>query len=177
MDFNTKCLRVPKLPEFWDDFNFKLVEDKKVFTKKDLKSGMFGYFDGETKDWFVIAGNRFVYQSGLGDDVNMLDDNLTMPSGRKITALYNATSFINATTLNGELIWKREEEKSLYNGKVVCINLNGTNENNYTVGKIYEFKDGRMTADNGYVFGGNEKFYTFKDWENFTSSKFIEIKE
>lgn len=81
----------------------------------------------------------------------------------------------------GNPIYDRERDtKKLYNGKVVCIDLNGCNEGCYTVGKIYEFKDGRMTSDDGYTFGDpedGEKFYTFEDWANFTSSKFIEVVE
>lgn len=164
---------------------FELVEDEKMFTKKDLKTGMFGYFDNETNDYFVIVGDRFIYQKGLGDEVSKLNDNLAMPSGRKITALYEASCFDQATTskqLGRKLIWKRGEkkpieEKPLYNGKVVCVDLRGANANNYTVGKIYEFKNGRMTSDSGYTFGKNGEFHTFKDWEDYSSSKFIEVKE
>mgnify|MGYP003306488910 FL=1 len=145
-----------------------------MFTKSDLKTGMFGYFDNETDDWFVIVGDRFIYQSGLGDDVSMLNDNLESPAGRKITKLYYATSFNNATKLNGELIWKREEKK-LYNGKVVCIEQG--NNHHYKVGKIYQFKDGLMTADNGRKYPTTKKIYSFEDWDKWTSSKFIEVVE
>ena len=69
------------------------------------------------------------------------------------------------------------EEPKYYNGKVVCVDLNDSNEDNYTVGKIYEFKDGRMTSDCGHTFGKYREFHSFEDWERFSSSKFIEVVE
>lgn len=168
--------------KWWGEwFDFELVEDKKMFTTKDLKTGMFGYFDNETDDWFVIVGDRFVYQKGLGDNVCMLNDDLESPSGRKITALYHAKCFDHAAQRKGKLIWKREEKKpelKLYNGKVVCVEVNN-NPNLYTVGKIYQFKDGNLIADNGGAYPGTiyTQIHTFKDWAKWTSSKFIEIKE
>lgn len=165
---------------FTDGMFEGLVEDKKVFTKSDLKSGMFGYFDNETDDWFVIVGDRFIYQKGLGDYVIKLNDNLEMPSGRKITALYSAICFDHATKFMGNLIWKREEKKPepkpLYNGKVVCIDNTG-NLSAYTVGKIYQFKDGVLTNDRGTKYREINPVTSFEDWVDWTSSKFIEIKE
>lgn len=71
---------------------------------------------------------------------------------------------------------KKEEPKKLYNGKVVCIDNVG-NPNSYTVGKIYEFKDGRLKGDNGGVYPLFTPIYTFEDWEKWTSAKFIEVIE
>lgn len=64
-----------------------------------------------------------------------------------------------------------------YNGKVVCIDNCG-NTTAYTVGKIYQFKNGKMTNDNGCPTpNGGMIIRTFADWTHFTSSKFIEIVE
>lgn len=167
----------------WFNDELKLVEEKKVFTAKDLKTGMFGYFDNETDDWFVIAGDRFIYQKGCGDDVSKLNDNLEMPSGRKITALYEGKGFYHAKRPSNTPIWKREKEKPLYNGKVVCVDA--TLNEFYTVGKIYQFKDGQLTADHGRQYPKDNinpakniaKIHNFEEWSNWSTAKWIEIKE
>ena len=69
-----------------------------------------------------------------------------------------------------------EKKEEYYNGKVVCV----SNENNpqiYTVGKIYQFVDGKFTDDNGADMPQLCKIKDFKQWQKYTSSKFIEIKE
>ena len=62
-----------------------------------------------------------------------------------------------------------------YNGKVVCVK---SDFNGYTVGKIYQIKDGQITDNFG------DKYPTiappvksFKEWCDWTTSKFIEIVE
>ena len=65
---------------------------------------------------------------------------------------------------------------TFYNGKVVCIDLCGCNKKLYTVGKIYQFVDGKITTDEGCPI----PFYpirSFKEWDTYSDSKFIEIKE
>lgn len=58
------------------------------------------------------------------------------------------------------------------NFKVRCISLNGCNANNYTVGKVYEVKDGQLTTDNGFKLPTERKIGSFEDWEAFSSSEF-----
>lgn len=80
--------------------------------------------------------------------------------------------------------WITEENfepyvEPLYNGKVVCVD-NKWNKGLYTVGKIYQFKDGQMTNDDDYKTPEDSKvdpIHNFEDWAKWTSSKFIEIKE
>lgn len=63
-----------------------------------------------------------------------------------------------------------------YNGKVVCIDLCNCNKKIYTVGKIYQFVDGKITTDEGCPI----PFYpihSFEEWVSYSDSKFIEIKE
>lgn len=64
----------------------------------------------------------------------------------------------------------------LYNGKVVCVD-NKRNLTKYTVGKIYQFTDGALTDDYGCKTPYNCNIHSFEEWEKFTSSKFIEVKE
>lgn len=75
-----------------------------------------------------------------------------------------------------ERLNEKTEPKKLFNGKAVCIEK--TNDYcAYTVGKIYEFKDGKTTLDNGgsYPTDGNE-VTSIDDW-NSRFAKFLEIKE
>lgn len=82
---------------------------------------------------------------------------------------------VGAKLAFSRLMCELEPEDTWYNGKVVCVD-NDLNKTLYTVGKIYEFKDGYMIADNGY-----SKPYravkSFKDFMTITASKFIEVVE
>jgi hypothetical protein len=71
---------------------------------------------------------------------------------------------------------KKEEPKKPYNGKVVCVNNNST-DRLYTVGKIYEFKDGNFTDDRGFKRPSMGKSYSFEDWLANSNAKFIEVIE
>ena len=68
------------------------------------------------------------------------------------------------------------EDKTLYNGKVVCIDLCGCNKRIYTVGKIYQFVDGKIKTDEGCPIPFNP-VHSFEEWNSLSDSKFIEIKE
>lgn len=65
------------------------------------------------------------------------------------------------------------KEEPLYNGRVVCVDNNDLDEL-YTVGKIYEFKDGILTNDIG---DKSFKYKTFEEWSNKSIAKWLEIKE
>lgn len=67
-------------------------------------------------------------------------------------------------------------KKELYNGKVVCIR-NPANDY-YTVGKIYEFKDGAILTNNGTVINNNgEGFHSFEEFAAFSSATFVKLVE
>lgn len=66
------------------------------------------------------------------------------------------------------------EKPKFYNGKVVCVDNCG-NRAGYTIGKIYQFVDGVITMDTGSRIGEDCRFTSLKDFQQFTSSKFIEI--
>lgn len=63
------------------------------------------------------------------------------------------------------------------NFKVRCVDLLGCNYGNYTVGKVYEVKDGKLTADNGAKLPSTRTVNDFEDWQSFSSSKFELVKE
>lgn len=69
-----------------------------------------------------------------------------------------------------------EEKSEFYNGNVVCVEAYGMGC--FTKGKIYTFKDGFSTFDNGDVTPtGNHPIKDFSDFEKRYCSKFIEVVE
>lgn len=68
------------------------------------------------------------------------------------------------------------EKPKYYNGKVVCVDLNGCNGAVYTVGKVYTVSDGVLTADRGKRLRLGNPVQSFEDWCKFSGSKFIEFK-
>ena len=64
-----------------------------------------------------------------------------------------------------------------YSGKVVCVEKKHK-YCAYTVGKIYEFNDGRVRIDNGNELP-EDRIKSLAEWNNkkWTMAKFIEIKE
>lgn len=76
-----------------------------------------------------------------------------------------------------ERLMEAVEPPKYYNGKIVCIDNCG-NLNKYTVGKIYTIEDGVIIDSNdGVKCPTYSPCKTFKDWEDFSSSKWLEIKE
>lgn len=69
-----------------------------------------------------------------------------------------------------------EENPKYYNGKVVCVEVEEGYA--YTLGKIYEFKDGKMVNDNGYYVPLDDRIITLDDWDkNNWYCKFIPLVE
>lgn len=71
-----------------------------------------------------------------------------------------------------------ESSPKYYNGKVVCVEK--VNHSAYTVGKIYEFKDGKVIIDNGHALPLDDKrITTLDEWNNdaIWYGKFIELVE
>lgn len=157
-----------------------------MFTKNNLKTGMFGVMNNGFK--FVVVDDKLVYQNGEWDKLSRLDDNLCMML-KKVSKVFDGIPSFNvldyaldgANTHYTPIYDRKRDTKPRYNGKVVCIDAT-INQNLYTVGKIYQFKDGRLTGDNGKAYPEESTFsfakiYTFEDWKNWSSSKWLEIVE
>lgn len=175
---------------FRHNYEFELVEDKKVFTKKDLKSGdVIKKRDGSISIVVLPLGTLVCKDSwnsldDINDDLTSKIDKMFDIVGVRRPNIQGQCGFYAFDCDYGELVYDRERDvKSLYNGKVVCLD-NSVNSN-YTVGKIYQFKDGQITADNGKRFPMDNiipskntvKIYTFEDWKNWSTAKWLEIKE
>lgn len=63
---------------------------------------------------------------------------------------------------------KEEDPPKYYNGKAVCIETKPCFA--YTVGKVYEFKDGLTTINNGYTVYKNEPVKSIDEWNKLHGS-------
>lgn len=85
--------------------------------------------------------------------------------------------FIAGAELAFERLTQNKLKKPIYySGKVVCVEAG--EDAAYTVGKIYEFKDGRVRIDNGNILLSSP-VRNLDEWNNsnWTMGKFIELKE
>lgn len=163
----------------------EVVEEKKMFTKKDLKNGdVILRANGEVSI-FIENLEMFVSTDGWMPLDKVCDDLTHHNSNRewdivevrrpKVKYECQFGAFRNNL---GELVYDRERDtKRLYNGKVICIENHAGNSHHYTVGKIYQFVDGKLTTDHGGKLPHFEKIYSFEDWEKYSNSKFLEVKE
>lgn len=73
-----------------------------------------------------------------------------------------------------------KEAPQYYNGKVVCVSVKRKHVA-YTVGKIYEFKDGRVRIDNNAILPSNDKdaVTSLDDWNSrdYLWAEFIPLVE
>ena len=71
-----------------------------------------------------------------------------------------------------------EEKPKYYNGKVICVKKT-VNASAYTVGRVYEFKDGKVTIDNGVTLPSAKGITTLDEWNEDKSlyCKFIPFVE
>ena len=118
-----------------------------MFTKNDLKTGMFGVMTNGMM--FVIVGDHIVYQKDGYDVVSNLRNDLST-AYRTIDKVYDGCySFNHLEKLlkdiaftKANLVYDRERDtKKYYNGKVICVN-DCNLPSDLTVGKIYEFVNG-----------------------------------
>ena len=88
-------------------------------TKCDLRNGMFGVCNDDN-DVFVIVNGNLIYQNGLTDRLDDINDNLEFPDGCKIMKLYEASCFEEVKDGNCNLIWERNEteEKAVEDGTI-----------------------------------------------------------
>ena len=181
---NFECLKKWFNP--W--YTFELVEDKKMFTKSDLKNGDVVVRRNGWVEVVIVDLDVMVSKNGW-DSLSDIKEDLTdeesdaFDNEYDIVKVYRpiekyACTFNNYT--KGKLMYDRERDtKPKYNGKVVCIDLNDCNQSYYTVGKIYQFKDGVITCDNNFkvTHFDDSPFTSFEDFARLSGSKFIEIKE
>lgn len=70
---------------------------------------------------------------------------------------------------------KIEKKDEFYNGRVICVDIhNPANNGLYTVGKTYQFADGRMICDDGSVIPPYGRCESFREWKKASGSSWIE---
>lgn len=69
---------------------------------------------------------------------------------------------------------KEEKEPAFYNGKVFCLDNKYCD---YTVGKIYQFKYGKIMSDSERVQPENRRVHSFEEWANWSNAKWMEVIE
>ena len=161
-------------------------------TKKDLRTGM------------VVTcrnGNRYLYikdypecEDGIGiglteheDWLNLKYQNNDLTRGAiclspnrdydivKVEKIKLKTDFRRCFTdseLELIVVWTREPEEF----KVVCVEQI-TGEKNFTVGKIYTWKNDTLTGDDGYVYDTIVSGTNLDKWELSYYYKFIKVVE
>ena len=169
----------------------KFNEEKKMFTKNDLKNGDVivqrnGWVEIVIVDLDVlISKDGWDNLNDIAEDLTDVDaDSTLFGEEYDIVKVYRPTnkwdcSFEPDSYEKGTLVYDRERDfKPLYNGKVVCIDNTG-NINLHTIGKIYQFENGQLTADDGPKFPWSHEraVHSFEEWQNRTASKFIEVVE
>ncbi|MGN0553050.1 MAG: hypothetical protein ACI4I1_06675 [Oscillospiraceae bacterium] len=127
---------------------------------------------------YKVIGNSIPHHGFLkGDLVTMMN-----ASGSRCIHLFSRKKdsllqYLNISDV--ELVEEPKKEPKLYSGKVVCVEAK--EKSAYTVGKIYEFKDGKVKIDNGCWIGVTQKVNTLDDWNNeypnLYHAKFIELKD
>ena len=108
----------------------------------------------------------------------LYEDKKIVKTAKAICSPEDEFDFIAGAERAFERLTKNKIKKPIYyNGKVVCVKAR--NGAAYTVGKIYEFKDGRVRIDNGCTFPSGEPIKSLDEWNNFnwTLAEFIELKE
>lgn len=104
--------------------------------------------------------------------------------GEIITPITVNSGYFYGTAKSGIRQWINNEDVELveepkfYNGKVVCVEKKKEHYS-YTVGKIYEFKNGRVKIDNGNEAPCTTRVTSLDEWNDssWAKAKFIELKE
>ena len=150
-----------------------------MFNKSNLKTGMFGVMTNGYR--FVIVNDSIIYQDGY-DLLESMTDDMCLRHWNVEKVYDNCVSFRNldanlrGVSKSATLVYDRTAEPKRYNGKVICIDNCGNNDN-YTVGKIYQFENGHLTTDKGDKLPYSAEIYSFRDWSNFSLAKWMEVKE
>lgn len=158
---------------------FHYYDNGRVLTIKHIDKDRIYVNEGS---WFVSAADIKFYTGPSfkeGDKVKVI--------GNSVCHSYKIGSVITIKEQRSADTWYIKEGSTYvskndiklctkYCGKVVCVDNCG-NPHLYTVGKVYQFVDGVLTADNGSEIYGDGSIKTFEDWAEFTNSKFVPLVE
>lgn len=145
-----------------------------------------GYYTGDHCWWFDDSEIRKIQQSqkiiittdGTTTTAMLKDGKQTVKTATAKCGPSDEFNFQTGAKIALDRLFgagEKKPEPEFYSGKVVCVD-NCHNQQKYTIGKIYEIKDGVMVADDGCKFCEFNPCESFQDWCDFTSSEFIEFK-
>ncbi len=123
---------------------------------KRYKASVKAYRNNPKSIWYKSDDVPIFMMESDGKEVNMINGNLATVGEYVISV--NWCEEIQEPEKPAE-----PEKPKYYNGKMVCVENGGFNW--WTVGKIYEYKDGIVTADDGdkYPKGGQEPYRDEED--------------
>lgn len=79
------------------------------FTKKDLRTGMFGLSDDGC--WFIVAGENLVFQNGTSYPISCMNENMEFPNWKIKEVYKNCSSFNDAKDGLGTRIYPAQLPK------------------------------------------------------------------
>ena len=161
----------------------------KVFTVRNAFSRVYhldgcksdlGFWWGFTDDMLVpvIDKKIVITTDGKTTFARLYENKKIVKTAKAQCAPEDKFDFIAGAELAFERLTQNKLKKpTYYHGKVVCVKVD--KDAAYTVGKIYEFKNGRVRIDNGCTFPSGDPIKSLDEWNNFewTLAKFIELKE
>ncbi len=160
----------------------------KVFTIRNAFSRVYhldgcksdlGFWWGFTNDMLVpVIGKKIVITTdGKTTLARLYEDEKVVKTAKAKCAPEDEFDFEIGAKTAFDRLFKANTKPIYYSGKVVCVKARSNAA--YTVGKIYEFKDGKVRIDNGCTFPSGEPIKNLDEWNkfNWTVAKFIELKE
>lgn len=128
---------------------FKFKVGDKVRVRKDLTNKIYYMDDNPKRGCFALSS-----QVKMGGEVVT------------ITECKSNNHFNYYFVEGSSLMWTdgmfEDEVVKYFNGKVVCVSKPSGCA--YTVGKVYEFKDGRVVIDNGAILPIDKGITTLEEW-------------
>ena len=161
----------------------KVFTVRNVFSRAYYLDGCksdFGFWWGFSDDMLVPAVDKkiVITTDGKTTLARLYEDKKIVKTAKAKCSPEDKFDFIAGAELAFERLTQNKVKKPIYyNGKVVCVKVDKGAA--YTVGKIYEFKDGKVRIDNGCTFPRGEPIKSLDEWNNsnWTLAKFIELKD
>lgn len=139
-----------------------------TLTPFKLDPKYFDLVDGTAKNKKVV-----ITTDGKTTLARLYEGNKVTKSAKAECSPDDKFDFEKGATLAYSRLFDTDFESKPYNGKIVCVK---SPVRYYTVGKIYEVKNGRVVCDDGDVLGG-DKIKTFENWQRLSCAEWLEVVE
>lgn len=157
------------------------VNTQKIVITSDGTETLARLYDGnkviKTATAKCSPADTFDFETGARIAFDRL---IESPLTKALKKLRDAVASVKVPKFEVKVELKPYEPPKYYNGKVVCVEKSASYMA-YTVGKVYEFKDGRVKIDNEYILppAGRKAVETLAEWNNDATNygKFIPFVE